>query len=124
MTASPQKHRPLITRTKTAYQRLWVAASTRELGGTGLATWSSPAGGYFVSLDVPAGCAREVVSKAAAAGIALTPAGSTHPYRHDPQDSTIRIAPSFPYLAELETAIMGLTVCVRLVGAERLLTPG
>nr|BFE85421.1 hypothetical protein GCM10020093_080220 [Planobispora longispora] len=93
----------------------------KELGGTGLASWSTPQGGYFVSLDVLEGCAREVVRRAAEAGIALTPAGATHPYGDDPRDSTIRIAPSYPGLEELEAAITGLTVCVRLVATEKLL---
>lgn len=92
----------------------------KQLGGTGLATWSTPKGGYFVRLDVLEGCAREVVRRAAEAGIALTPAGATHPYGEDPQDRTIRIAPSFPELDALEEAIEGLAVCVRLVGAEKL----
>ncbi|GAA0399431.1 aminotransferase [Acrocarpospora corrugata] len=91
----------------------------KELGGTGLASWSSPAGGYFITFEVPAGCAKEVVRKAAEAGIALTPAGATHPYGDDPADRTIRIAPTFPELDELEVAISGLATCVRLVGAER-----
>jgi DNA-binding transcriptional MocR family regulator len=94
---------------------------TKELGGTGLASWSNPAGGYFISLDVLEGCAREVVSRAAGAGIALTPAGATHPYGNDPRDSTIRIAPTYPELDEVELAIAGLATCVRLVGTEKLL---
>ncbi|MFG3114853.1 aminotransferase class I/II-fold pyridoxal phosphate-dependent enzyme [Streptomyces sp. NPDC048197] len=91
----------------------------KELGGTGLATWTTPKGGYFVTLDVPDGCAKEVVRRAAEAGIVLTPAGATHPYGDDPRDAVIRIAPSYPGLAELEQAIEGLAVCVRLVGHER-----
>ncbi|MEV0596274.1 aminotransferase class I/II-fold pyridoxal phosphate-dependent enzyme [Nonomuraea cavernae] len=87
----------------------------KELGG--LATWTSPQGGYFISLEVPH--AGEVVAKAKAAGIALTPAGATHPYGTDPGDSTIRIAPTYPDLEELEQAIAGLAVCVRLVAEER-----
>jgi len=94
---------------------------TAELGGTGLATWTNPAGGYFITLQVPEGCAREVVAKAKAAGIALTPAGASHPYGDDPADSTIRIAPTYPELPELEAAISGLAICVRLVGTEKLL---
>ncbi|GGY01423.1 aminotransferase class I/II-fold pyridoxal phosphate-dependent enzyme [Streptomyces hiroshimensis] len=90
-----------------------------ELGATGLATWTSPKGGYFVTLQVPDGCAKEVVRRAAEAGIVLTPAGATHPYGDDPRDAVIRIAPSYPGLAELEQAIAGLTVCVRLVGYEQ-----
>jgi DNA-binding transcriptional MocR family regulator len=90
-----------------------------ELGGTGLARWTSPKGGYFVTLEVPDGCAREVVRLAGGAGIALTPAGATHPYGDDPRDATIRIAPTYPSVAELEQAITGLTVCVRLAGYEQ-----
>ncbi|MET9361897.1 aminotransferase class I/II-fold pyridoxal phosphate-dependent enzyme [Streptomyces sp. NPDC006632] len=92
-----------------------------ELGGTGLARWTLPKGGYFVTLEVPEGCAKEVVARAGAAGVVLTPAGATHPYGDDPKDATIRIAPSYPGLAELEQAILGLTACVRLVGYEKLL---
>ncbi|MER5650060.1 aminotransferase class I/II-fold pyridoxal phosphate-dependent enzyme [Streptosporangium sp. NPDC002524] len=94
---------------------------TKELGGSGLATWSSPEGGYFISLDVLEGCAREVVRRAGEAGIALTPAGATHPYATDPRDSTIRIAPTYPELDELELAISGLATCVRFVATEKLL---
>ncbi|MFG2650640.1 aminotransferase [Streptomyces sp. NPDC048436] len=90
-----------------------------ELGGTGLARWTDPKGGYFVTLEVAEGCAKEVVRRAAEAGIVLTPAGATHPYGNDPRDATIRIAPSYPSLAELEQAIKGLTTCVRLVGYEQ-----
>ncbi|MEV0197760.1 aminotransferase class I/II-fold pyridoxal phosphate-dependent enzyme [Nonomuraea sp. NPDC050691] len=86
----------------------------KELGDLG--TWSSPVGGYFISLEVPH--AGEVVARAKAAGIALTPAGSTHPYGKDPDDRFIRIAPTFPGLDELEQAITGLAVCARLVADE------
>lgn len=86
----------------------------KELGD--LATWNSPQGGYFISLEVPS--AREVVAKAKAAGIALTPAGATHPYGDDPDDRTIRIAPTYPDLEELEQAITGLAICVRLVASS------
>jgi DNA-binding transcriptional MocR family regulator len=87
----------------------------KELGDLG--TWTSPRGGYFVTLDVAG--ASAVVAKAKAAGIALTPAGATHPYGKDPDDRTIRIAPTYPSLDELEQAISGLAVCVRLVAEER-----
>ncbi|KAB8185725.1 aminotransferase class I/II-fold pyridoxal phosphate-dependent enzyme [Nonomuraea phyllanthi] len=88
---------------------------TERLGD--LATWTSPRGGYFISLEVPH--AAEVVARAKAAGIALTPAGATHPYGKDPDDRTIRIAPTYPELDELEQAIEGLAICVRLVAEER-----
>ncbi|GGR88342.1 aminotransferase class I/II-fold pyridoxal phosphate-dependent enzyme [Streptomyces rubiginosohelvolus] len=92
-----------------------------ELGSTGLATWTDPKGGYFITLKVLDGCAREVVRRAADAGIVLTPAGATHPHGQDPDDAVIRIAPSFPTPEELEQAIAGVTACVRLVGYEKLL---
>jgi DNA-binding transcriptional MocR family regulator len=91
-----------------------------RLGDTSLATWSTPRGGYFITLDVPDGCAREVVRRAADAGLALTPAGATHPYGDDPGDRTIRIAPSFPDASEIEEIIDGVATCVRLVGYEKL----
>jgi DNA-binding transcriptional MocR family regulator len=88
---------------------------------TGIATWSDPEGGYFVSLDVPDGCAARVVTLAKEAGIALTPAGATFPHGKDPRDSNIRLAPTFPSLDELAEAVAGLTVCVELAAVESLL---
>ncbi|WP_433430862.1 aminotransferase class I/II-fold pyridoxal phosphate-dependent enzyme [Nonomuraea sp. CA-141351] len=87
---------------------------TERLGDLG--TWTSPKGGYFISLEVPH--AAEVVAKAKAAGIALTPAGATHPYGKDSANRTIRLAPTFPGLEELEQAIEGLAVCARVVAEE------
>ncbi|MFI6496126.1 aminotransferase class I/II-fold pyridoxal phosphate-dependent enzyme [Nonomuraea typhae] len=80
-----------------------------------VATWTSPRGGYFIALEVPH--ARRVVELAKAAGIALTPAGATHPYREDPDDRFIRIAPTFPGLEDLEQAMRGLVVCARLAAS-------
>jgi DNA-binding transcriptional MocR family regulator len=114
-----RRQRSLLAPKFEAVQRILAA----ELGDSGLAAWTAPRGGYFVSLQVPDGCAREVVRRAAAAGIALTPAGATHPHRDDPRDAVIRIAPTYPAVTELEQAITGLTVCVRLVGYEKLLDP-
>jgi len=91
----------------------------RELGGTGLASWSAPRGGYFISLDVPEGCAARVVARAKAAGVKLTAAGATFPHGRDPRDRNIRIAPSFPPLAELRQATEILALSVLLVAAER-----
>ena len=112
-----RKHAALIRPKFEAVDKILSA----ELGGTGLAKWSNPAGGYFISLEVPEGCAKAVVAKAKEAGVALTPAGSTHPYGDDPTDSVIRIAPTFPELADVEAATAGLAVCVRLVATEKLL---
>jgi DNA-binding transcriptional MocR family regulator len=112
--AHMRKHRDIIGPKFEAVDRILP----EELGDTGLATWTKPAGGYFISLTVPAGCAKEVVRLAKGAGIALTPAGATHPGGNDPEDRTIRIAPTYPELAEVEAATAGLAVCVRLAVAE------
>jgi DNA-binding transcriptional MocR family regulator len=82
-------------------------------------SWTKPAGGYFISLTVPEGTAKEVVRLAKEAGVALTPAGATHPHGDDPADAVIRIAPTFPVLADVEEAVRALAVCVRLAAAER-----
>jgi DNA-binding transcriptional MocR family regulator len=81
-------------------------------------TWTRPKGGYFITLDVPKGCAQMVVTLAKEAGIMLTPAGSTHPYGKDPDDRTIRIAPTFPDLSEVAQAAEGVAVCVLLAAAK------
>ncbi len=93
----------------------------RELDGTGLAGWSNPRGGYFISVDVLPGCAREVVRLAAEAGVKLTPAGATYPLRRDPDDSNLRIAPSFPTLPELERAMELFCLSVKLAAVNKLL---
>ena len=77
-------------------------------------TWTKPKGGYFISLDVPKGCAKRVVALAKDAGVELTPAGATHPHGKDPDDRTIRIAPTFPDLAEVAQAAEGVALCVHL----------
>lgn len=85
-------------------------------------SWTRPKGGYFISLDVPKGCAQRVVALAKEAGVALTPAGATHPYGKDPEDRTIRIAPTFPELEEVAQAAEGVALCVLLAAAERVRT--
>jgi len=113
--AHMRAHRELLKPKFDAVDRIL----TEQLDGTGLAHWGKPKGGYFVSLDVLEGCARRVVSLAAGAGIALTPAGATYPNGNDPQDRNIRIAPTFATLAEVEGAIEGLAICVRLAATEK-----
>lgn len=95
-----------------------LEALDEGLSGSGVATWTRPTGGYFVSLDVLPGTASRVVALAKQAGIALTPAGAPFPYGKDPQDTNIRIAPSFPSLAEVQAASKALTVCVLLAAVE------
>lgn len=81
-------------------------------------SWTKPKGGYFISLDVPPGRARQVVALAKAAGLELTPAGATHPYGDDPDDRTIRIAPTFPQLPEVTQAAEGVALCVLLASVD------
>ncbi|MGL5860533.1 MAG: aminotransferase [Phycicoccus sp.] len=100
------------------------AALTAELGGLEVAEWTRPRGGYFVSLDVLDGCASRVVALAKEAGIALTPAGASFPHGRDPRDRNIRLAPSFPVLGEVETAMAGVATCVALASAEHLMAGG
>ncbi|MBO0842213.1 MAG: aminotransferase class I/II-fold pyridoxal phosphate-dependent enzyme [Nocardioides sp.] len=111
------KHRALLAPRFGAVEE----ALTQELGGLGIATWTSPRGGYFVSLDVVPGTASRVIELARGAGVALTPAGSAFPGKHDPQDTNIRLAPSFPPLDQVVGAMKVVTVCVKLAAAEKLL---
>lgn len=93
----------------------------RSLSGTGIASWTKPKGGYFISLNVLNGTAKRVGEMCKNAGVVLTTVGATYPYGVDPNDSNIRIAPSFPPVDELETATKLLCICVRLAAAEKLL---
>ncbi len=90
------------------------AVLERELGGTGLATWSNPRGGYFVSLDTAKPVADKVATLAKEAGVTLTPAGATFPHRKDPNNSNLRISPSRPPVEEVERAMEVVAVCVKL----------
>jgi aspartate/methionine/tyrosine aminotransferase len=87
---------------------------SRTLDGTGMGAWASPRGGYFVSFDALPGLATEIVGLAADAGVKLTPAGATFPYRRDPNDANIRLAPTFSELDELDQAMQVFVVCVQL----------
>ncbi|XXY52817.1 aminotransferase class I/II-fold pyridoxal phosphate-dependent enzyme [Sorangium sp. So ce269] len=92
----------------------------RELGGKGIATWTTPRGGYFTSLDTLDGCAKEVVRLANKAGVKLTGAGATYPYGRDPRDRNIRIAPSLPPLDQIRVAMEVVAVCVQLASVRKL----
>jgi len=96
------------------------AVLSARLGGLGVATWTRPTGGYFVSLDVLDGTASRVVALAKEAGIALTPAGASFPGGNDPRDRNIRLAPTFPGLAEVSEAMEAVATCVLLAASERL----
>jgi len=112
--AHMDKHRALIAPKFEAVLKVFDA----QLSDVNGVSWTRPKGGYFISLQVPNGLAKRVVLLAKEAGIELTPAGSTHPYRKDPEDRTIRIAPTFPELAEVTRAAEGVALAVRLATAE------
>ena len=91
------------------------------LADTGIANWTEPEGGYFVSLDVLDGCAKRVVALAKGAGVVVVPAGSTYPGGKDPRDRNIRIAPSYPALDEVAKAAEGMALAVLLASSEAIL---
>ena len=93
----------------------------RELGGLGVGTWTKPLGGYFILFDSLPGCAKEIVALAKKAGVVMTKAGATWPYGKDPQDSNIRIAPTYPSLSDLKTAMELFTLCVKIASAKKCL---
>jgi aspartate/methionine/tyrosine aminotransferase len=96
-------------------------ALEKNLGGTGLATWTRPEGGYFVSLDVLDGCASAVIKRCADAGVKMTPAGSTYPYGKDPHDRNIRIAPTLPSVDEIKIAMTVLTAAIEEICTKKLM---
>lgn len=93
-----------------------------ELGGKGIASWSNPNGGYFISFDTLDGCAKKVVAMTAEAGVVMTPAGATFPYGKDPRDRNIRIAPTLPALDELKEAIEIFCICVQIASIDKFLS--
>jgi aspartate/methionine/tyrosine aminotransferase len=113
-----KKHAAIL---KPKFEAVQIALE-KELAGKSIADWSRPGGGYFVSIDTLEGCAAAVVQMAAEAGVKLTPAGSTYPYMQDPLDRNIRIAPSFPPLEDIRSAMQLVGICIQLVSLEKLLT--
>lgn len=93
----------------------------QELGGLEIGSWLKPLGGYFVAFDTLEGCAKRVVALCKEAGVVMTPAGSTYPYMNDPQDTSIRIAPTLPSSDELKKACEVFVLCVKLASVEKLL---
>lgn len=98
-----------------------LEALETHLGGKGIARWHKPNGGYFVSVNLMDGCAKETVRLLAEAGVVMTGAGATYPYGRDPQDSNIRIAPTYPSLEELREAMALFCICAELACAKKLL---
>lgn len=112
-----QKHKAVL---KPKFEVV-VNALNAELGGSNIASWTNPNGGYFVSVDVFEGTAKRVVALCKEAGVVLTGAGATYPLGIDPQDKNIRIAPSFPPVEELKTAMEVFCVCTKLAACEKIL---
>lgn len=113
--AHMEKHRELLA----PKFELVLRILEDRLGASKIASWTEPKGGYFISLDVPEGTARRVIDLAKEAGIALTAAGAAYPYGKDVEDKNIRIAPSYPSLSDLDTAMNGLATCVLLAATEQ-----
>ena len=94
---------------------------TREVASRGIGSWVKPLGGYFISFNALEGCAKEIVAKCKEAGVTMTGAGSPFPYKKDPKDSVIRIAPTYPSVEELEKAAEVFVTVTRLVSVTKLL---
>ena len=94
----------------------------KELGELGIASWSKPVGGYFISFNAEKGCAKAIVAKCKEAGLVLTGAGAAYPYGNDPEDSNIRIAPTLPSIEELKVATDLFVTCTKLVTVEKFLS--
>lgn len=94
----------------------------RELAGAEIAEWTKPTGGYFISLDVMSGTAKEVFRLCREAGVTLTNVGATFPYGKDPRDSNLRIAPTFPSVDEIKLSSEVISVCAKLAAVRALLS--
>ena len=118
MTEHMKKHAAIIRPKFEAVEQIL----DEELGGLGIGEWTKPIGGYFIGFDSLPGCAKAIVAKAKKAGVVMTDAGATYPYHKDPNDSNIRIAPTFPPVDSLKTAAQLFTLCVKLVSCEKLMS--
>ncbi|MBQ2765398.1 MAG: aminotransferase, partial [Clostridia bacterium] len=98
-----------------------IVLNTFERELSGIAEWTKPRGGYFISLNVPDGTAKRVFTLCKEAGLVLTNVGATFPYGIDPRDRNLRIAPTFPSNADLQKACDVLCLCVKLAAVEKML---
>lgn len=117
ITEHMRKHADIL---RPKFEAVWETFE-KELAGLGICTWTHPKGGYFISFDSMNGCAKEIVSKCKKAGVTLTGAGATYPYGLDPNDSNIRIAPSYPPINDLKTAAELFALCVKIVSINKIL---
>jgi DNA-binding transcriptional MocR family regulator len=111
-----EKHRQIIVPKFAAVEN----GLSKHLDGTGVATWTRPAGGYFISVNLLTGSARRVVELANQAGLALVPAGASFPYGRDPRDGHLRIAPTFPSVEEVSAASDGIGLSILLGAIEEI----
>lgn len=93
----------------------------KELESLEIGTWTNPNGGYFISFNSLPGCAKRIVAMCKDAGVTLTGAGAAYPYKKDPEDSNIRIAPTYPSMEELAKALEVFVICVKLASVENIL---
>jgi len=93
----------------------------QELGELQVGTWTNPLGGYFIMFDSLPGCAKDIVARAKKAGLIITAAGATWPYGKDPNDSNIRIAPTYPSMEDLKKAMEIFTLCVKISSIKKIL---
>ena len=117
MKAHMKKHAAVIRPKFEAFYEVF----DRDLEGLDIAEWTKPKGGYFISFNSMPGCAKEIVAKCKEAGLTLTGAGATYPYGKDPEDSNIRIAPTYSSLEDVKKAAELFSICTRLVTADHLL---
>ena len=115
--AKMQEHKKLIA----PKFNIVLEALDKELGELGILSWHKPKGGYFISVYTLDGCAKKVVAYCKDGGVNLTGAGATYPYKKDPSDSNIRIAPTYPAVDELKKAVELFCISVKLASAEKLL---
>ncbi len=92
-----------------------------NLGGLGIGEWTDPDGGYFIAFEAMPGCAKRIVELAASYGVKMTGAGAMYPYKDDPADRTIRIAPTYPSVEDLQAAADLFCACVKVASAEKVL---
>lgn len=118
MKAHMKKHARLI---RPKFEAV-LSGCEEGLSGLGIAEWTNPNGGYFISFTSMEGCAKSIVRHCKEAGVVMTGAGATFPYKKDPYDSNIRIAPTYPSLENLKEAVSVFVLCVKLVSAEKILS--
>jgi len=117
-----QRHRAILEpKFDVVLQQLEKGLAGKTINEQPLGQWTVPQGGYFVLFDTQPGLADTVVKLTAAAGVKLTPAGSTWPYRNDAANSNIRLAPSFPSISDIEAAMQVFVLCVELATVEKAL---